>query len=235
MALLDLYGVDDDARRAELADLARQAGEQTWIQSFPSDLPEPYPTYILFESEATALLNNETLFIPGLLQTEDYARAALSGGAPTATKDELQRLVATRMSRQAVLTRDPPLRLWAVVDEAALHRPVGGTEVMATQLEHVADTASEMPHVTFQVIPYNVGAHPGMTAAFVILQFGGDPPSGDVVYHESQTGDLFLENETDVRHFTAIFEHLRAMALPPQRSIELLRRIARDLRGGAEA
>jgi transcriptional regulator with XRE-family HTH domain len=234
MALLDLYGVADEDR-AEWLDLARQSAEQSWLQSFPSDLPEAYTTFFLFESEATTLLNYEALFIPGLLQTHDYAHAIYRGAAPTATKDELSRLVEARMSRQSVLTRETPLRLWTIVDEAAVHRPVGGPDVMAAQLEHLAEAATELPYVTLQVIPYEVGAHPGMTASFAVLQFGGEPPTGDVVYHESQTGDLFLENETDVRRFTAIFEHLRAMALPPEQSAKLLLRIARGMRGSAEA
>jgi transcriptional regulator with XRE-family HTH domain len=234
MALLELYSVPDDDR-AGLLELLRQAGEPSWIQTFPSSLPEAYTTFFLFESEATTVLNYEALFVPGLLQTEDYARGIYRGTVPTATRDEIRNLVEARMSRQAVLTRDVPLRLWAIVDEAALHRPVGGHQVMAAQLDHLAESATELPHVTLQVIPYDVGAHPGMTASFAVLQFGGDPPTGDVVYHESQTGDLFLENETDVARFTAIFEHLRAMALAPEQSTALLRRIARDMRGGAEA
>jgi transcriptional regulator with XRE-family HTH domain len=233
-ALMDLYGVDDQSHRAELLDLARQAGEETWLQSFPSELPEVFTTYILFESEARTVLNYETAFVPGLLQTEGYARAMYLGAAPTATKEEIQPLVEARMGRQAVLTRDPPLRLWAIVDEGALHRLVGGPEVMAAQLEHVAEAVTEMAHVTFQVIPYDAGAHPGMMANFALLQFGGDPPS-DVIFHESGGGDLFLESEAHIARFTAIFEHLRAMALSPEHSTRLVRRLARELRGGAEA
>jgi transcriptional regulator with XRE-family HTH domain len=225
-ALLDLYAVPDEAR-AELAALSRQSAEQSWLQSFPNELPEPYPTYISFEGEARSLLNYESLFIPGLLQTEDYARAALSRGSPTATKDEIQRLVEARMSRQAVLTRDPSLRLWAIVDEAAFHRPVGGSEVMKKQLDHLA-AAAELPHVTLQAVPYDVGGHPGMAGAFVILQFD-DPGASDVVYIETQAGDLFLESETDVARFTTIFEHLRALALPPDASVSLITTVAREL------
>jgi transcriptional regulator with XRE-family HTH domain len=233
MALLELYGVAEDDRPALLA-LARQSSEQSWLQSFPGELPEPYPTYISFESEARSLLNYESLFIPGLLQTEDYARAALQRGHTTATKEEIQDLVKARMSRQAVLSRETPLRLWTIVDEGALHRPVGGRDVMAAQLDHLADSAAELPQVTLQVIPYDVGGHPGMAGAFAILQFG-EPSATDVVYIENRAGDLFLESETDLSRFTAIFEHLRALALPPEGSISLLRRIARDMKGGAEA
>jgi transcriptional regulator with XRE-family HTH domain len=226
-ALLDLYAIPDEAR-VELSELARQSAEQNWLQSFPNELPEPYPTYITFEGEARSLLNYESLFIPGLLQTEDYARAALSRGLPAATKEEIQRLVEARMSRQAVLTRDPPLRLWAIVDESAFHRPVGGRDVMKTQLENLAE-AAELPHVTLQAVPYDVGGHPGMAGAFVILQFD-DPGASDVVYIETQAGDLFLESETDVARFTTVIEHLRALALPPDASVSLIRNVARELK-----
>ncbi|HEX9537031.1 MAG TPA: helix-turn-helix transcriptional regulator [Streptosporangiaceae bacterium] len=226
MALLDLYGVAE-ADRAELLALSRQSGEQNWLQSFPTELPEPYPTYISFEREARALLNYECLFVPGLLQTEQYARAALQRGTPTGTREEVQRLVEARMSRQAVLTRDPPLRLWAIVDEAALHRPVGGHQVMQAQLRRLAE-AAELPQVTLQTIPYEVGGHPGMAGSFAILQFGDDE-AADVAYIESQAGDLFLESETDVARFTMIFDNLRALALPPDESVSLVISTAREL------
>jgi transcriptional regulator with XRE-family HTH domain len=225
-ALLELYGVAENDR-AELIALSRQSGEQSWLQSFPTELPEPYTTYISFEGEARTLLNYECQFIPGLLQTEDYARAALQRGNPTASKDEVQRLVEARIGRQAVLDRDPPLRLWAIVDEAALHRPVGGHAVMHSQLDRLTE-AAELPQITLQVLPYEVGGHPGMMGAFAVLQFG-DAGASDVVYIESQAGDLFLESETDLSRFSAIFEHLRALALPPEASVSLITRIARDL------
>ncbi|MDX6393006.1 MAG: hypothetical protein QOJ73_4069 [Streptosporangiaceae bacterium] len=226
MALLELYGVAEDGR-AELRALARQSGEQNWLQSFPTELPEPYPTYISFEGEARALLNYECLFVPGLLQTEDYARAALQRGTPTGTREEVQRLVEARMSRQAVLTREPPLRLWAIVDEGALHRPVGGHTMMRAQLRRLAE-AADLPQVTLQVIPYEVGAHPGMAGSFAILQFGDDD-AADVAYIESQAGDLFLESETDVTRFSMIFDNLRALALPPDESASLVIRTASEL------
>jgi transcriptional regulator with XRE-family HTH domain len=224
--LLDLYGVAEPDR-SELLTLSRQSGEQSWLQSFPTELPEPYTTYISFEGEAKSLLNYESLFIPGLLQTQEYATAALQSGQPTAARDEIQRHVEARMSRQAVLAREVPLRLWTIVDEAALHRPVGSSEVMAAQLDRMAEVAADLPHVILQVIPYAVGGHPGMAGAFAIVQFD-EPAAPDVVYIESQSGSLFLENEIDVSRFTAIFEHLRALALPPEQSNSLIKRIARD-------
>ena len=153
--------------------------------------------------------------------------------AAPATKDETQRLVEARMSRQAVLTRETPLRLWAIVDEAAFHRLVGGHDVMKVQLARLVE-ATELPHVTIQAIPYEVGGHPGMADAFVILQFD-DPGAPDVVYIETQAGDLFHESETDVTRFMTVFEHLRALALPPEASVSLMQSVARELlaRGGA--
>jgi transcriptional regulator with XRE-family HTH domain len=227
VALLDLYGVTDAAHRTELQALAKQSDEQSWLQSFPPDLPEPYTTYIAFEGEAQSLLNYECLFIPGLLQTEDYARAALSRGIPNATKEEIGRKVEARMARQAVLTREPPLLLWAIVDEAALHRPVGGTAVMTAQLEHLASCA-DMPQVTLQALPYAVGGHPGMPGSFAIMRFP-DAGAGDVVYIETQASTLFLESDIDLERFAGIFEHLRALALPPDESVALIRGVARDL------
>jgi len=226
LALLDLYGVSEEFRD-ELVALSRQSGEQSWLQSFPTELPEPYPTYISFEGEARSLLNYECLFVPGLLQTQDYARAALQRGNANATKEEIDRLLEARLGRQAVLTKDPPLRLWAIVDEAALHRPVGGREVMKAQLNCLAEAAG-LPQVTVQALPYDVGGHPGMAGSFVILRFG-EPATSDVVYIESQAGDLFLESETDLSRFSAIFEHLRALALPPDASVSLIQAIAREL------
>lgn len=225
MALLGLYGVAEP-QRSELLALSRQSSEQSWLESFPADLPDAYATYIAFEAEARALLNYESLFIPGLLQTEDYARAALQRGLAAATSDEIRRLVSARMSRQAVLVRQSPLRLWTIVDEAALRRPVGGREVMNAQLEQLAGRAG-LPHVTLQVIPYDAGGHPGMAGAFAILRFG-EPPSGDVVYIESQAGNLFLESDADISRFTAIFETLRAQAMSPEDSVSFIRRIERE-------
>ena len=225
-ALLELYGVAEDDG-ADLVALARQSDEQSWLQSFPTELPDVYTTYISFEGEARALVNYECLFVPGLLQTEEYARAALQRGMPTGTREEVQRMVEARLARQAVLTRDPPLRLWAIVDEGALHRPVGGHKVMADQLQRLAASV-ELPHVTLQVIPYSAGAHPGMAGSFVILQFGDE--AADVAYIESQAGELFLEGETDVARFNMIFDNLRALALPPDESAALVTRIAHESR-----
>jgi hypothetical protein len=199
-----------------------------WLRPYHSELPEAYTTYIGFEAEARTVRNYEALFIPGLLQTEDYARAVIRGSLPMANEQEIDQRVRARMERQTVLAKDSPLQLWAVVDEAALRRLVGGAAVMRAQLERLI-AASREPHVTVQIIPYVVGAYAGMAGSFVLIDFleTADPA---VVYIESLAGDLFLEAEADVRRYTSVFDNLRAVALSPDDSAGLITTLATDAR-----
>ena len=150
--LLDLYGVEKE-QQAELVALLRDARERGWLHPYQSELPEQYMTFIGFEGEAESASNYESLFVPGLLQTEDYARAVITGVLPFASRDEVERRVEVRMERQQVLRSDNPLQLWGIVDEAALRRQVGSPAVMRAQFRHILE-ASELPNVTFQVIPF---------------------------------------------------------------------------------
>ncbi len=218
-ALLDIYRVDGP-KQAELMVLLKEAGQRGWLHTFSSELPEHYTTYIEFEAEARAIWNYESLFIPGLLQTENYARAVIRGTLPQASRDEIEGRVEARMRRQSLLNKDAPLKLWAIVDEAAVRRVVGGRSVMAAQLSHLIDV-TEMTHVTVQVIQFDAGAHPGMPGSFVVMQFT-EPVGPDVVYLDSMAGDLFLEEETDVSRYTLLFDHLRAVALSPDASASLI-------------
>jgi transcriptional regulator with XRE-family HTH domain len=217
--LLDLYSVGQE-QQAELVALLRDARQRGWLHAFQSELPEHYTTYIGFEGEAHSVWNYESLFIPGLLQTEDYARAVIRGVLPHAGRDEVERHVGARMERQAILLNDNPLNLWSIVDEAALRREVGGPGVMKAQLRYLME-AAELPHVTFQVIPFDVGAHPGMPGSFVLMQFD-DVAIPDVIYIDSMAGDLFLEEEGEIRRYTLLFEHLRAVANSPDASMSLV-------------
>jgi transcriptional regulator with XRE-family HTH domain len=214
-ALLNLYEADQE-QREYLTILFREAGKQGWLRPYHSDLPEEYTAYISFEAEAAGVRNYESLYIPGLLQTEDYARAVIRGGLPMASEQQVEDRVRARMERQQVLTKEAPLKLWAIVDEAALRRVVGGTEVMRVQLAHLADRV-KAPNITFQVIPFEAGAHPGMPGAFVLMDFT-DPMDTDLIYIDSMAGDLFLESDADVRRYTSIFDTLRAVALSPDAS-----------------
>jgi transcriptional regulator with XRE-family HTH domain len=224
--LLDLYDVDEE-QQASLIALLREARQRGWLHAYQSELPEHYTTYMGFEGEAHSVWNYESLFVPGLLQTEDYARAVIRGVLPTASRDEVERRVEARMERQAVLRNDNPLNLWSIVDEAALRRQVGGLAVMQVQLRYLREV-SELPHVTFQVIPFNVGAHAGMPGSFVLMQFA-EAAIPDVIYIDSMAGDLFLEEESDVRRYTLVFEHLRAVAVSPDASRSLVESLIAEM------
>ncbi|MEU6997692.1 helix-turn-helix transcriptional regulator [Nonomuraea sp. NPDC046570] len=209
-SLMDVYQATD-SKRAELLAILKDAGEREWLQS-GSGIPDQYATYIQFESEAKRLLNYQGLFVPGLLQTEDYARAVIRGTAPTASRDEIESRVAARVERQARLADAQSLQLWAIVDEAALRRMVGGTQTMHAQLERLLEVVEE-PNITFQAIPFSAGSHPGMPGGFVVMQFTEGAP--DLIYIEHVTADLFLENETDSSRCILLFDHLRAVAASP--------------------
>lgn len=232
MAMLDKYGVTDEDKRSELIALSRQAGQLGWLQAYESELPELYTTYISFEAEARSVRNYESLFVPGLLQTKNYARAVIRGVLPLATDADVQARVDARIQRQESLRKTDPLRVWAILDEAVLHRQTGGAKVMAEQLEALA-RAADQPHVTLQVIPFTAGAHAGMPGSFVVMDFP-DPADPALVYVDSMAGDLFLEREADVRRYATTFEHLRATALDPTNSIKLIKAQAAviDQQGG---
>ena len=223
--LLDLYGMERD-QQGELVELLRDARERGWLHPYQSELPEQYMTFIGFEGEAESAWNYESLLIPGLLQTEDYARAVIRAGFPTAGRDEIEHRVEVRMARQEVLHGENPLRLWGIADEAALRRQVGGQAVMRAQLGRLME-ASELPNITFQVIPFDVGAHAGMPGSFIVLQFA-EEAIPDVIYVDSMAGELFLEEDRDVRRYKLIFEHLRAVAVSPDASRRLIASIAAE-------
>ncbi|MFG1900805.1 helix-turn-helix domain-containing protein [Micromonospora carbonacea] len=223
LTLLDKYGVSDPERRAALVELSKQATQLGWLQAYESELPEEYTTYISFESEARSVRNYESLFVPGLLQTEGYTRAVVTAGLPNASDDEIQKRVETRIQRQLSITRDDPLKLSAIVDEAVLHREVGGAEVMVEQLRHLLDL-TEQPHITLQVLPYKVGAHPGMHGAFAVMDFP-DAADPELVYIENMAGALYLEKEADIRRYAEVFDQLSSVALNVADSRKFLDRL----------
>lgn len=228
-SLLSLYEVEQE-QRDYLTDLCRDATQQGWLRPYHSELPEEYTAYISFEDEAQGVRNYESLFIPGLLQTEDYARAVVRGVLPSATDDEVEDRVRARMERQGVLIKAMPLKLWAVLDEAALRRVVGGTDVMCGQLVRLTE-AVKAPNVTFQVIPFSAGAHPGMPGQFVLMDFA-DTMDTDLIYIDTMAGDLFLESDADVARYRMVFDNLVAVALSPNDSAALAAEIASQLKGG---
>jgi transcriptional regulator with XRE-family HTH domain len=229
LALLDLYGVSE-AVRSDLLDLSKSADGQGWLRPYQSELPEEYAAYINFEAEARSVRNYESLFIPGLLQTEDYARAVITGTLPMASQPEVEQRVQARIERQELLTAERPLELWAIVDEAAVRRMVGGPGVMRGQLLHLLQ-AVDRPNITVQVITFDAGAHPGMPGSFVYMEFGeaADP---ELVYIDTLAGDLFLEAEADLRRYSQMFDHLRATALSQSQTTDMISAVTESLKGG---
>jgi transcriptional regulator with XRE-family HTH domain len=194
--LLSLYGVTEPDSRAPLLSLAKQANSPGWWHQYSDVLPDWFQVYVGLEEAATLIRTYEVQFVPGLLQTEEYGRAAASIGYATVHADEVTRRVSLRMTRQALLHRPNAPRLWAVIDEAALRRPIGSRDVMRGQIERLIE-ATKMPNVTLQLLPFSAGGHSAEAGAFTILRFPeADLP--DVVYLEQLTSALYLDKLDDV-------------------------------------
>jgi len=217
--LCDLYGVTDKALRDRMTTLAAEGKQPGWWQSYELD----FATYVGLEQAAVTLCYYQSTIVPGLLQTMNYAQAMHKGSLPAEfTPERADELIEVRLRRQQVLTRDPPLQLHAVFDEAVLRRVVGGPAVMAAQLRHLGE-AARMRNVTLQAIPNSTGAHPAMDNMFNIIEFGDVAPS--VVYVEGLMGGLFIERPQDVARYQQVFKYLRDIALDPQETIELVAEI----------
>jgi transcriptional regulator with XRE-family HTH domain len=221
--LLRLYGVTDPDEVAAFLLLIREANTPGWWQHYGDVLPRWFRTYVDLESAAVLIRTYEGQFIPGLLQTDDYIRAVIGGAQLDESSEEMGRRVRLRMARQTLLTREHPPRLWAVIDEAALRRPVGGPEVMRGQLERLID-ASKLPNVTLQILPFAVGAHSSMQGAFSVLRFA-DRELPDVIYLEHLTNAVYLDKRDEVERYLDVMEYLCDDSQPPGRTVELLERI----------
>lgn len=231
--LCGVYGVEDHRIVDSLMQMAKESRQQGWWHAF-GDIP--YSVYIGLETDAASLRIYEASLVPGLLQTPGYAGAVTEGSWPEATAAEVERRVQVRMRRQERISDpDNPLRLWAVIDEAALRRVVGSRAVMCEQLEHLVEFSLQ-PHITVQVLPYDVGAHPGMYGKFCILEFH-DPQDASTVYLEGITSDLYLEKPNDVQAYSVMYEHLRMQALNAEHSRQFMLRVAEEYRAadGARA
>lgn len=229
IALLALYGVrDDDTRRAILA-LARDANAPGWWNSYNDVLPTWFERYVGLEAAASLIRTYEAQFIPGLLQTEDYTRAVTRDGQLVTPRngleDEIERRVALRASRQQALANSGT-QLWAVIDEGALRRPIGGRPIMRAQLEHLLELRHD-PSIKIQVMPFTFGGHAAEVGAFSLLRFAQqDLP--DVIYLEHLTGALYLENPGDVDRYVEVFLRLAIDSTPPADSAQALAAIMTD-------
>ena len=227
--LLTLYGVDDEEERNRLLALARDANTPGWWHRFGDVLPSWFQSYLGLEAAASLIRTYEVQFVPGLLQTQDYARAVVLLGHGRAGTDEIDRRVRVRVTRQDLLNRANPPQIWAVIDEAVLRRPIGGREVMRGQVESLLQ-ATKLPNVQLQVVPFAVGGHAAAGGAFSILRFP-DPDLPDVVYVEQLTSALYLDKRDDVDHYAATMERLCVEAEPPDRTAEILQTLLRELEG----
>ncbi|MFI9252356.1 helix-turn-helix domain-containing protein [Streptomyces sp. NPDC053069] len=225
--LLKAYGVADD--EAELfVQVAEEANRPGWWQRFHDILPGWFSMHVSLEGAASLIRSYEPHFVPGLLQTEDYARAVLRSGAIGQTSpDDIEQHVALRMQRQQLLTRTDAPRFWAVMDETALRRPVGSPEVMRTQIDKLLE-ATKLPHVTLQVAPFASGPHPGTYGPFVLFRFAV-PELPDMVYSEYLTGAVYLDARAEVATHLEVMDRMAAQAATAQRTKEILRDLRKEL------
>jgi hypothetical protein len=207
--------------------LAREANSPGWWHSYDDVLPIWFQTYVGLEEAASLIRSYEIQFLPGLMQTEEYARAVVTAGAPKASLEEVERRVHLRVTRQEILRRSSPPALWAVVDEAALHRPIGGTKVMRQQVEHLLDLM-DLPNLTLQVMPFRFGGHAGEGGAFTILRFP-EPELPDVVYVEQLVSAYYLDKREYVERYAQAMERMTVDSQPPLVTRDTLRRILRQV------
>lgn len=220
--LCGVYEVEDVRVVDSLMQMAKDSRQQGWWHAF-GDVP--YSVYIGLETDAASLRVYDPQVVPGLLQTERYAAALIDGALVEAPTADVEKRVKVRMRRQErISSPDHPLRLWTVLDEAALRRVVGSPEIMREQLQHLIKQ-SELPHVTVQVIPFKMGAHPGVSGQYAILEFP-DTADSSVVYIEGVTSDLYLEKAQDVQQYSVMYEHLRAQAWGADRSRDFIAEVA---------
>ncbi|MEU8648547.1 helix-turn-helix transcriptional regulator [Streptomyces sp. NPDC048737] len=222
--LCGVYEVEDQRIVDSLMQMAKDSRQQGWWHAF-GDVP--YSVYIGLETDAASLRVYDPQVVPGLLQTRQYAETLISGALPETAATEIEKRVQVRMRRQErINAEENPLRLWTVMDEAALRRVVGDKSLMRDQLEHLVEQ-SRLPHVTVQVIPFEMGAHPGLNGQYAILEFP-DAADSSVVYIEGVTSDLYLEKPNDVQKYSVMYEHLRAQALNVDQSRQFIADIAKQ-------
>ncbi|NRQ35910.1 helix-turn-helix domain-containing protein [Nonomuraea sp. NN258] len=222
--LLTLYGVVDDQARSAVLDLVATANEPGWWHRFNDVLPTWFQAYVGLEEAAARIRTYEVQFVPGLLQTKEYARAVVTAGSAGIAVEEIARRVDLRLERQRMLDRPDGPIFWAVIDEAALRRPIGGAEVMRAQIEHLIDLMRQ-PNITIQIMPFSFGGHSAEGGAFSVLRFP-DRDLPDVVYVEQLASALYLDKREDVDRYTTVMERLCAVSTTPDETVSLLREIA---------
>ncbi|MFE2415262.1 helix-turn-helix domain-containing protein [Kitasatospora sp. NPDC059408] len=224
--LLAHYGVTSPDEVKHFLSMTRQSRQQGWWHAFGEAIPERFRAYVGFESDATKILAFHCELVPGILQTEAYARNVIRSMKPGDSAEEVERRLALRMERQRILDRNNPPHVWAIIGEAVIRRPIGGSAVMAEQLRHIADLAEERPNITAQVLPFSAGAHAAMGSSFSILSFSDIP--GTVVYSENITSKTYIEEQSEIARHEDVFHRLMASSVQPEKAISWLRNVAEE-------
>ncbi|EKX62721.1 helix-turn-helix transcriptional regulator [Streptomyces ipomoeae] len=225
--LLKAYGVSDE-EAATFVRLAEEANKPGWWQRYHDILPGWFSMYVSLEGAASLIRGYDPHFVPGLLQTEDYTRGVMVSGAIGTTRpDDIERHVALRMQRQELLTRKDAPRLWFVMDETVLRRPVAGPRVMRDQIDRLLE-ATELSHVTLQLTTFDTGPHPGTYGPFVLFRFAM-PELPDMVYSEYLTGAVYLDDRSEVATHLEVMDRMAAQAATAQRTKEILRDLRKEL------
>ena len=224
--LLTLYGIGPGDEREALLSLAREASTPGWWQAYSDILPHWVEPYFGLEAAAASIREYELQFVPGLLQIEDYARAVIRlGNLPS--EEEVIRRAQARISRQEVLAREDPPKVWAVLDEGALRRVIGGPDIMRAQLEHLIEVC-EHPAVTLQILPFSAGAHRAMGGPFTILRYT-EPDLRDVVFIEQLTSAIYLDKQTEVDAYLQVMEEVCLQAEPSAKTPGILKTVLNGL------
>ncbi|MUL42558.1 helix-turn-helix domain-containing protein [Streptomonospora sp. PA3] len=224
--LLKLYGVTDREQIQTMVGLARDSKKPGWWQAYGESLPNWFQVYVGLEEAATRIRVYEAQFVPGMLQTEEYARAVIAAGrsVPDPTAEDR---VAVRMRRQRHIEGDSGCKLWAIIDEAAVRRPVGGRDIMRGQLERLIKL-SERRNITLQIVPFSAGAHAAEAGSFTILRYP-DFGLSDIIYLEQLTGSMCLDRRSEIDAYTMAMERLSVIAEPPSHTKDILRDMLDDL------
>jgi transcriptional regulator with XRE-family HTH domain len=225
--LLTLYGVTDATKREAFLTLARQANSPGWWREYGDVLPNWFETYLGLEQAASVIRTYEVQFMPGLLQTESYARAITEIRHVHVSAQEIERRVALRMTRQGFLTQPGAPDLWVALDEAAIRRPLGDRSLHRAQLLHLIEMA-QLPNVSLQVVPFEAGGRGAAGGPFTILRFS-EPDLPDVVYIEHLTNALYLDKKRDTQEYLVVMNNLCAKAESPASTLSLLRRISEEI------
>ena len=211
--LLTLYGVHDPREREEFLNLAQQASLPGWWQKYGDVLPSWFEMYVGLEQAADVIRGYQVQFVPGLLQTADYARAVILLGHPSTRARDIDHRVSLRLARQELLTRPHAPRVWMIMDEAVLRRPIGGSDVMRAQLQHLINL-TELPNVTLQILPFQVGGHAAAGGPFSILRLR-DPDVNDIVYLEQLTSAIYLDKPADLDSYLMVVDRLSTASMSP--------------------